>query len=81
MSCRWGVLLYTITDVEELGEWMKLCLDIHPLFEEVSSKEQEADPVVKLLKTATEEGQKVERNNGDTYHSVYRRVSVIRSKE
>ena len=76
-----GGILYTITDVEELGEWMKSCLDSHPLFEEVSLKEQEADPVVKLLKTATEEGQKVERNNGDTYQSVYRRVAVIRSNE
>ena len=69
-----GGILYTITDVEELGEWMKSCLDSHPLFEEVSLKEQEVDPVVQLLKMATEE-------NGDTYRSVYRRVSAIRSKE
>lgn len=69
-----GGILYTITDVEELGEWMKSCLDAHPLFEEVSLQEQEVDPVVNLLKTATEEGQKVERNSGDTFRSVYRRV-------
>lgn len=69
-----GGILYTITDVEELGEWMKSCLDAHPLFEEVSLQEQELDPVVHLLRVATEEGQKVERNSGDTFHSVYRRV-------
>ncbi|MCO5568039.1 hypothetical protein L7F22_021735 [Adiantum nelumboides] len=70
-----GGILYTITDVQELGEWMKSCLDAHPLFEEVSVQEQELDPVVTLLKTATEEGQKVERNSGDTFYSVYRRVA------
>eukprot|EP00250_Pteridium_aquilinum_P009556 c18751_g1_i1 orf=314-1345(-) len=70
-----GGILYTITDVQDLGEWMKSCLDAHPLFEEVSLQEQELDPVVNLLKTATEEGQKVERNSGDTFRSVYRRIS------
>lgn len=69
-----GGILYTITDVEELGEWMKSCLGAHPLFEEVSLQEQELDPVVHLLRIATEEGQKVERNRGDTFRSVYRRV-------
>lgn len=71
-----GGILYTITDVQELGQWMKNCLDAHPLFEEVSAHEQEADPVVKLLKTATEEGQKVERNCGETFQSVYRRIHL-----
>lgn len=28
-----GGMLYTITDVPELGEWMKAKLDVHPLFE------------------------------------------------
>lgn len=27
-----GGLLYTITDVPELGEWMRDKLDAHPLF-------------------------------------------------
>ncbi|KAH7366314.1 hypothetical protein KP509_18G072300 [Ceratopteris richardii] len=69
-----GGILYTVTDVEELGEWMKSCLEAHPLFEEVPLKKQEADPVVGLLKCATEEGQKVERNGGKTFYSVYCRV-------
>ncbi|KAJ6861989.1 S-adenosylmethionine-dependent methyltransferase [Populus alba x Populus x berolinensis] len=25
-----GGIIYTITDVEELGEWMKTCMDNHP---------------------------------------------------
>jgi len=29
-----GGIFYTVTDVEELGDWLKACLDAHPLFEE-----------------------------------------------
>nr|XP_027085972.1 tRNA (guanine-N(7)-)-methyltransferase-like [Coffea arabica]XP_027087996.1 tRNA (guanine-N(7)-)-methyltransferase-like [Coffea arabica] len=68
-----GGIIYTITDVEELGEWMKSCLERHPLFEPLTVQELEDDPVVKLLSTATEEGQKVARNGGQTYQAVYRR--------
>ncbi|KAL0329499.1 UNVERIFIED_CONTAM: tRNA (guanine-N(7)-)-methyltransferase [Sesamum radiatum] len=70
---RW--IIYTITDVEELGVWMKSCLEGHPLFEALPEDELEADPVVKLLSTATEEGQKVERNEGQTFRAVYRRIA------
>lgn len=72
-----GGIIYTITDVEELGEWMKSCLESHPLFEALTLQELEDDPVVKLLSTATEEGQKVARNGGQTYQAVYRRVSGL----
>ncbi|KAI8011825.1 tRNA (guanine-N(7)-)-methyltransferase [Camellia lanceoleosa] len=53
-----GGIIYTITDVEELGEWMKACLEGHPLFEALTDEELEANPVMKLLNSATEEGQK-----------------------
>lgn len=69
-----GGVIYTITDVEELGDWMRSCLEDHPLYEAVSAEELEADPVIKLLPTATEEGQKVARNQGQTFQAVYRRV-------
>lgn len=71
---RVGGIVYTITDVEELGVWMKSCLEDHPLFEAVSEDELEIDPVVKLLSTATEEGQKVSRNEGQTFQAVFRRI-------
>ncbi|CAN0859982.1 tRNA (guanine-N(7)-)-methyltransferase [Linum grandiflorum] len=71
-----GGIIYTITDVEELGEWMKACLEQHPLFEPLAEEELELDPVVKLLSTATEEGQKVARNEGQTYQAVYRRIAA-----
>ncbi|KAG0479780.1 hypothetical protein HPP92_010638 [Vanilla planifolia] len=70
-----GGIIYTITDVEELGDWMKSCMESHPLFIAVSDEELEADPVVRLLSCATEEGQKVARIGGRTFRAVYRRRS------
>lgn len=72
---REGGILYTITDVEELGGWMGKYLSEHPMFERVSEAELAVDPVVPLLYTGTEEGQKVERNAGSTYLNVFRRVA------
>uniref|UniRef100_A0A0A9GMA5 tRNA (guanine-N(7)-)-methyltransferase n=1 Tax=Arundo donax TaxID=35708 RepID=A0A0A9GMA5_ARUDO len=71
-----GGIIYTITDVEELGEWMRSCLEKHPMFEAVPDEEIKADPVVKLLSTATEEGQKVARNGGQTFQAIFRRISL-----
>ncbi|KAK3010437.1 hypothetical protein RJ639_012198 [Escallonia herrerae] len=71
---RVGGIIYTITDVEELGDWMQSCLEGHCMFEAITEEELEADPVVKLLSSATEEGQKVSRNGGQTFRAVYRRI-------
>ena len=53
---------------------MKSCLENHPMFEALTEKELEADPVVKLLSSATEEGQKVARNGGQTFQAIFRRI-------
>jgi tRNA (guanine-N7-)-methyltransferase len=45
------------------------------MFEALTEEELEADPAVKLLRTATEEGQKVARNGGQTFQAVYRRIA------
>uniref|UniRef100_A0A2N9GGA4 tRNA (guanine(46)-N(7))-methyltransferase n=1 Tax=Fagus sylvatica TaxID=28930 RepID=A0A2N9GGA4_FAGSY len=71
-TLRVGGIIYTITDVEELGGWMKACLESHPMYEALTEEELEADPVVKLLSSATEEGQKVARNDGQTFQAIYR---------
>ncbi|XP_058092724.1 tRNA (guanine-N(7)-)-methyltransferase [Magnolia sinica] len=71
-----GGIIYTITDVEELGEWMRSCLEDHPLFEAIAEEELKVDQVVKLLASATEEGQKVARNGGQTFRAVYKRIAV-----
>ncbi|GLC33046.1 hypothetical protein PLESTB_000376800 [Pleodorina starrii] len=73
-----GGWLYTISDVPELGEWMKAKLEAHPLFERVSEEELEADPAAGLLALSSEEGQKVARNGGATYRNVYRRLAAPR---
>lgn len=69
-----GGVLYTITDVPELGSWMQTKLDAHPLFERIGDAELEHDPAANLLTSASEEAQKVARNEGKTFRNVYRRV-------
>ena len=66
--------LYTVTDVPDLFNWMQRCLNEHPLFEELSDKEIEADPVVPLVMESTEEGKKVARNKGVKLLLVYVRL-------
>lgn len=72
---RPGGLLYTITDVEDLGNWQREKLDAHPLFERVSDEELKGDAAAALLVEGTEEGQKVARNSGKTWRHVYRRIA------
>lgn len=45
-----------------------------PLFEELSKEEIDNDPVVPNLFDSSEEGQKVTRNKGEKYFSVFKRV-------
>jgi tRNA (guanine-N7-)-methyltransferase len=69
-----GGILYTITDVEDVGVWMREKLAAHPLFEEVPDAELEGDAAAALLEHGTEEGQKVQRNEGRTWRAVFRRL-------
>jgi tRNA (guanine-N7-)-methyltransferase len=69
-----GGLLYTITDVEDLAVWMAEHCAAHPLFERVPEEQLKDCPVVKCVYTATEEGKKVERNNGKKFLAVFRRL-------
>ena len=69
-----GGIVYTITDVEALHEWMVEHFDAHPSFERVSLEEQNADDCVRVMSTETEEGKKVERNQGQKYIALYRRL-------
>ena len=49
----------------QVGVWMRDRLAAHPCFEPLSDEELAADPAVALLTQATEEGQKVARNQGE----------------
>ncbi|XP_069087022.1 tRNA (guanine-N(7)-)-methyltransferase [Pleurodeles waltl] len=71
---RTGGLVYTITDVEEVHEWMAKHFKEHPLFELVPVEELKDDVVIDLLGTSTEEGKKVLRNGGKNFLAVFRRI-------
>ncbi|XP_069735042.1 tRNA (guanine-N(7)-)-methyltransferase isoform X3 [Phaenicophaeus curvirostris] len=71
--CKGQGLVYTVTDVPELHEWMVTHFGEHPLFEAVPPEELEADPVAALLATATEEGRKVQRAGRPVFPAVFRR--------
>lgn len=78
-----GGLVYTITDVVDMHEWMVRHLAEHPLFARVADAELSADPVVEKLYQSTEEGKKVYRNkaagqnhgDGDVRVAVFRRIA------
>ena len=67
--------VYIATDVEELYQWMCGHLSSHQLFERLTEKEQEADPIVPKLFDSTEEGKKVTRNGGSKWIAVFRRIA------
>lgn len=71
---RPGGILYTITDVPDLYEWQVKHLDAFPLFERIADAELASDPIVEQVRTSTEEGQKVARNDGPKLLAVYRRL-------
>ncbi|KAK5115973.1 tRNA (guanine-N(7)-)-methyltransferase (tRNA(m7G46)-methyltransferase) [Meristemomyces frigidus] len=69
-----GGKVYTITDVEDLHDWMLGHFSQHESFERVGEEEVEADECVAVMKEETEEGRKVQRNGGVKYVAVWRRV-------
>lgn len=79
---RPGGIVYTITDVHDLHEWMKAHLDAFPLFEPVSEdalRSEGKGPILDAVYSSTEEGKKVERNKGAKWLACYRRIEVQRS--
>lgn len=66
--------MYTITDVEDLYKWMTKHFDDHPLFERLTEEELEGDICVDVMRVDTEEGKKVERNNGEKFVACWRRT-------
>lgn len=78
---RVGGLIYTITDVKDLHDWMVEHVVPHPLFERVPVEETEEDPVVDKIANSTEEGKKVTRNNGEKHIAIFRRIADIREAE
>lgn len=69
-------LLYTVTDVPDLHEWIKLHLDAHPLFKRLSDEELIDDQAVPCILNGTEEGRKVDREGRSKLLAVYRRIDA-----
>ncbi|EPQ54281.1 putative methyltransferase [Gloeophyllum trabeum ATCC 11539] len=80
-ALRPGGIVYTITDVLDLHEWMKTHLENFPLFEPVDEETLRSEgkgPILDAVRQSTEEGKKVERNNGDKWLACFRRIEVKR---
>jgi len=78
---RVGGIVYTITDVKDLADWMRGHLEAFPLFEAVSEeklREEGRGPVLDAVYGATEEGKKVERNKGEKWLACFRRIEASR---
>ncbi|KAK9326341.1 putative methyltransferase-domain-containing protein [Lipomyces orientalis] len=71
---RPGGIIYTITDVLDLHQWMVKHLEAHPLFKRLSKDWEDEDPCVKIMRKDTEEGKKVERNKGDKWVACFVRL-------
>src|SRR5882757_9454047 len=76
---RPGGVVYTITDVKDLAEWMKAHLSAFPLFESVDTETLRAEgkgPILDAVYASTEEGKKVGRNGGNKWLACFRRILV-----
>lgn len=69
-----GGVIYTITDVKDLHDWMVDHLEQHPLFARLSPEWEKEDKCVEIMYNATEEGQKVDRNKGDKFVACFQRL-------
>ncbi|KAI0029748.1 guanine-N-7 methyltransferase [Vararia minispora EC-137] len=75
-ALRPGGIVYTITDVRDLAQWMHRHLAAHPLFEPIAEQDVRAlghADVLDAVHSATEEGKKVDRNNGQKWLACFRR--------
>jgi tRNA (guanine-N7-)-methyltransferase len=73
---RPGGMVYTITDVEDLHEWMVRHFEEHDSFKRVQVEDMGEDErkCVKVMSEETEEGKKVERNGGLKLVACFRRI-------
>lgn len=63
-----------MTDVKDLNEWMVKHLTAHPSFERLTAEEESSDILHDKLLNRSEEAQKVERNKGDKFLAIFRRL-------
>lgn len=68
-----GGMIYTITDVKELGDWMQKHLNESPLFERVSDEELKDDKLIPYIQNASEDGQRTSDQNKAKHMAVFRK--------
>ncbi|KAF8249315.1 subunit of a tRNA methyltransferase complex composed of Trm8p and Trm82p [Wilcoxina mikolae CBS 423.85] len=68
-----GGVVYTITDVEDLHNWMAHHFGENPLFDRMTEEELVDDVGVETMMNETEEGKKVGRNEGRKWVACFRR--------
>ncbi|KAJ9454889.1 tRNA (guanine-N(7)-)-methyltransferase [Diplonema papillatum] len=68
-----GGLLYTVTDVKDLADWMQGHLDSSPLFERLTEAETSADPYINYVKDSSEDAVRTEKQNLSKYFSIHRK--------
>lgn len=76
-----GGIVYTITDVKDLHEWMKAHLTAFPLFQPVDEATLRAEgkgAILDAVYNDTEEGKKVARNSGEKWLACFKRIEVAR---
>jgi tRNA (guanine-N7-)-methyltransferase len=71
-----GGIVYTITDVKDLHDWMVKHLEGHPMFERIPEEQMANDPCVPCMYDGTDEGRKVTRLGGNKYASYFRRIKL-----
>lgn len=67
-----GGLVYTVSDVKEVHDWMVEHFTNFPLFERYDPSAE--DKAAQVLIGSTEEGKKVLRNKGQSWTAIFRRV-------
>jgi len=80
-ALRPGGIVYTMTDVLDLHEWMVTHFQNFPLFEPVSEetlRKEGRSPILDAVWNATEEGMKVERNGGKKWLACFKRLEATR---
>lgn len=70
---RPGGLLYTVSDVKELEDWMIEHLDASPLFERLTEEEAKADPVLEYVVNSSEDAVRSEKKKLQKHYAVHRR--------
>nr|CCM19339.1 tRNA (guanine-N(7)-)-methyltransferase,putative,methyltransferase, putative [Leishmania guyanensis] len=74
---RHGGLLYTVSDVAELEEWMKQCLDDSPLFRRLTEAELSTSAhqqVLEIVTGTSEDAQRTARKGLQKYFAVHMRI-------